>query len=122
MPKSGPAIGLGNVINGNLHDIVLPIAERKVERWFNTSAGFERDNQKQLGSNIRTFPLRLTGLRSDGHNDWDISVLKDVRITEKLTFQFRAEAQDALNHALFGTPSTSPTSTLFGQVTSAPWA
>lgn len=117
--QSGPAIGFGNIIfNGNLHDMVLPRSERKVERWFNTAAGFERDTQKQLGSNIRTFPLRLTGLRADGHNSWDISVLKDFKITEKIAFQFRAEAQDAMNHAIFGGPNTTPTSTQFGQVTS----
>ena len=117
--QSGAAIGFGNVIFfGNLHDLVLPRSQRKVERWFNIDAGFERDARKQLGSNIRTFPLRLTGLRQDGHNSWDISVLKDFRITEKIALQFRAEAQDALNHALFGAPNTTPTSTLFGQVTS----
>jgi hypothetical protein len=117
--QGGPALGFGNVIfNGNLHDIVLPRTQRKVERWFNIDAGFERDTQKQLGSNIRTFPLRLTGFRQDGHNSWDLSVLKDFRITEKITFQFRAEAQDAMNHAMFGGPNTSPTSTQFGQVTS----
>ncbi|MEK7404959.1 MAG: TonB-dependent receptor [Acidobacteriota bacterium] len=117
--QGGAALGFGNIIfNGNLHDIVLPRSQRKVERWFNIDAGFERDTQRQLGSNIRTFPLRHTGLRQDGHNSWDISVLKDVRITEKVMFQFRAEAQDALNHALFGAPNTTVTSTQFGQVTS----
>ena len=62
--QSGPPIGFGNVIfNGDLHDIVLPRSERRVERWFNTEAGFEWDSNKQLASNLRTFPLRLTGLR-----------------------------------------------------------
>lgn len=116
--QSGPAIGFGNIIfNGNLADIVLPRSERTIERWFNTDAGFEKDNNKQLGSNIRTFPLRLTGLRQDGFNNWDISVLKDFHVTEKVAFQLRAEAQDALNHAMFNAPNTTPTSTQFGQVT-----
>ncbi len=111
--------GFGNAIfNGDLNDIVLPRSERTVERWFNTDAGFERNSQKQLGSNIRTFPLLLTGLRGDGFNSWDLSVLKDFKVTEKISCQFRAEAQDALNHAMFGGPNTSPTSSLFGQVTS----
>lgn len=116
--QSGPPIGFGNIIfTGNLQDIVLPRSDRRVERWFNTDAGFERSSQKQLGSNIRTFPSRLTGLRADGYNNWDLSLLKNFRITEKLRFQLRAEAQDALNHAMFASPNNSPTSTLFGQVT-----
>jgi hypothetical protein len=117
--QSGPAIGFGNIIfNGDIHNIVLPRSERRVERWFNTGAGFNRVSAQQLSSNIRTFPSRLTGLRADGYNNWDLSLLKNVRITERLKFQLRAEAQDALNHAMFSSPNTSPTSTLFGQVTS----
>ena len=117
--QSGPAIGFGNIIfMGDVHDIVLPRSQRRVERWFNTGAGFERDSRRQLGSNIRTFPSRLTGLRADGYNNWDFSILKDFPITEKLKFQLRAEAQDALNHAMFSPPNSSPTSSLFGQVTS----
>ena len=73
---------------------------------------------RQLASNLRAFPSRLTGLRTDGYNSWDLSLYKNFRITEKVSFQLRAEGQDALNHAMFSSPNTVPTSTLFGQVTS----
>jgi len=117
--QSGPPLGFGNILfYGNVHDIVLPRAERKVERWFNTGAGFERDSRLQLGSNIRAFPLRFTGLRQDGYNNWDLSLFKNIRLKERLTFQLRAEAQDAFNHAMFAAPNTAPTNTLFGQVSS----
>ena len=117
--QSGPPIGFGNILfYGNIHDIVLPRAQRRVERWFNTEAGFERDVRKQLASNIRTFPLRLTGLRADGYNNWDLSLFKTIRVSERVRLQLRAEAQDAFNHAMFAAPNTTPTSTLFGQVTS----
>ena len=116
--QSGPPIGFGNIIfNGSLASLVLPRSQRQVGRWFNTDAGFERDSAKQLGSNLRTFPLRLTGLRADGYNNWDLSVLKDFPIRERVAFQFRVEATDALNHAMFSSPNTTPASTLFGQVT-----
>ncbi len=116
--QSGPPIGFGNIIyrGRNLADIVLPYSDRTVGRWFNTDAGFERDSNKQLASNIRTFPSRLTGLRSDGFNSWDISVSKKIRITERIALQLRAESQDALNHAMFGAPNVTPSSTLFGTV------
>jgi hypothetical protein len=60
--QAGPPLNFGNVIfKGNLHDIPLPKSERTVDRWFNTEAGFNRNATEQLGSHIRTFPLRLSG-------------------------------------------------------------
>ncbi|MDZ4802495.1 MAG: hypothetical protein SGI92_30420, partial [Bryobacteraceae bacterium] len=94
----------------------IPSGQRSVERWFNT-AGFERDPAKQLAWNVRTFPLRLSGLRQDGFNQWDMSLFKNFRITERFRAQLRAEAQNALNTAMFGAPNTAPANTLFGQVT-----
>jgi hypothetical protein len=116
--QSGPPIGFGNIIfRGNLHDIVLPRSERKVERWFNTDAGFERNSALALAQNIRTFPLRLTGLRADGYNNWDLSLFKTFRFKERYSAQLRVEAQDAMNHAMFSAPNTAPANTAFGTVT-----
>ncbi len=117
--QNGPPIGFGNILfYGRIQDMVLRRAERRVERWFNTDAGFERDTRKALASNIRAFPLRLTGLRADGYNNWDLSLFKNIRLRERLTFQLRVEAQDALNHAMFAAPNAAPANTLFGQVNS----
>ncbi len=67
--QSGAPLAFGNVLfTGDIHDIVLPRGERTVNRWFNTSAGFERDSTRRLVNNIRTFPSRLTGLRGPGVN------------------------------------------------------
>ena len=116
--QSGPPLGFGNVLfQGDIKDIPLPRSERGVERWFNTGAGFNRDSNQQLGSNIRTFPLRFAGLRGDLLSRWDFSLIKNFRITEKATFQFRAEAFNAWNHPSLGNPNLSPTSTAFGTIT-----
>jgi hypothetical protein len=116
--QNGSPMSFGNVIFlGDLHDLVLPAGQRRVERWFNTAAGFERDSTKQLGSNYVTFPLSLTGLRTDGINNWGMSLLKRIALYERVTFEVRGEAKNALNHAMFGGPNTSVTSPLFGQVT-----
>lgn len=121
--QSGPPIGFGNIIfRGNLAGIVIPYAARTPDRWFNIDAGFERDPTRQLASNVRTFPLRLTGLRSDGFNNWDLSLFKNVKFGEKATLQLRAEAQDALNHAMFAAPNTGVVNTLFGTVNSTIWS
>ncbi|MBI3281140.1 MAG: TonB-dependent receptor, partial [Acidobacteria bacterium] len=120
--QSGPPIGFGNILfRGQLADVVLPRSERAVERWFNINAGFERDSTRQLASNYRTFPLRLTGLRADGWNNWDLSLFKTLRFTERVSLQLRAEAQDAFNHAMFQPPNTAPVNTLFGTVNATIW-
>ncbi len=122
--QSGPPIAFGNVIfyGSSLNSIVRPESERTPERWFNINAGFERDSARQLAWNARSFPLRLSGLRSDGFNQFDLSVFKNVRISERIRLQLRAEAQDALNHAMFAGPNTAPANSLFGQVTATQFA
>jgi hypothetical protein len=115
--QSGPPLGWGNVIyRGEFTGIALPSGERTQERWFDTS-GFERDSRKQLASNIRTSPLRISGVRGDGLNLWDMSAFKNFVIREDIKLQLRAEAEGALNHPNFSPPNTDPASTLFGTVT-----
>ena len=116
--QSGAPIEFPNIaFYGNVHDIVLPKGERRVERWFNIDAGFERDPQRQLASNIRSFPSRLTGVRADGVNNFDLSVFKNFRLSERWSLQLRGEGMNALNHAHFAAPVSNPVNSLFGQVT-----
>jgi hypothetical protein len=116
--QSGAPVAFGNIIfNGDIHDIPLDRSRRTLGEWFNVNAGFNRNPQQQLASNVRTFPLALAGVRADGVNNWDLALYKSFPVTERVSFQLRAEAQDALNHPQFSPPNTSPTSTLFGQVT-----
>jgi hypothetical protein len=117
--QSGAPLGWGNIIlNGDIHNINLPGDQRSVDQWFNVNAGFVRDSSQQLASNIRTFPLRLAGVRGDGQNMTNISAIKTFPITEKVRFQFRAEAYNALNHPNFNAPNTTVTSGAFGTITS----
>jgi hypothetical protein len=116
--QTGQALGFGNAIfNGNLKDIPLPVGQRSAERWFNTEAGFERDSRRQLDSNIQSFPSRFSGIRSDGINNWDLSMFKNFRLREGLKAQFRLESFNALNHVQLANPNTSPASTAFGTIT-----
>lgn len=110
-------MGFGNAIfTGNLKDIPLPRSQRTVDRWFNVDAGFERDPSKALSANVRTFPIRFSGVRVAPLNNWDISMIKNTSITEGIQLQVRVEAINAFNHTQFMPPNTSPTSTAFGQV------
>lgn len=118
--QSGPPIGFGNVLfRGDLAALVLDPSERWVTRWFNTAAGFERDPAKQLANNVRAFPLRLTGLRAKGLNNWNISASKNFQISEAVKLQLRSEWLNATNHTHMPAPNNQPTSTLFGTVTAS---
>jgi len=120
--QSGPPIGdWGNIIfTGNLKDIRLPEKERTLTRWFNTEAGFNRVSAQQLGSNVRTFPLRFGFLRADEVNNYDLAIVKKTQIGEsRKEIQFKAELLNAFNHPLLFTSqiNLSPTSPAFGSIT-----
>jgi hypothetical protein len=68
--------------------------------------GFNRDSAFQLGSNVRTFPLRFGYLRADNINNFDLSAFKTTSLTEKVSLQFRAEFLNALNTPLLSTGAT----------------
>jgi len=117
--QSGPALGFGNAIyyGGDLKDAVLPSSERTIDRWFDTSK-FERNTANQLVSSVRVLSSRFGAIRGPNNDNWDLSVLKNTRITEKIKAQFRAEFLNAMNHPFFNTPGTDQYSTAFGTISS----
>jgi hypothetical protein len=117
--QSGPALGFGNAIfNGDLHNIPIPNSQRTIYQWFNVNAGFDRATQNQLSSNVIYLPVRFSGTRGDGMNNWDLSLIKNTYLSEHIRLQFRSEFINALNHPSFSAPNTNPSSTAFGTVTS----
>ncbi len=116
--QSGSPLGFGNALFlGDIKNIPLSSSARSVERWFNTDAGFNRVGSQQLASNFREFPLRFSGIRGDAQHRWDLSAIKNFRLTEGVVFQLRGEAFNALNRPIFNNPNTSPTSGAFGTIT-----
>ncbi len=116
--QTGETLGFGNAIfTGNLHDIELPIADRRAERWFNTEAGFNKNSALALANNIQTLSTRFNGVRADGINNFDLSMFKSLRIKENIKAQFRIENFNALNHVQFAGPNTTPTAAAFGSIT-----
>src|SRR5262249_27592534 len=119
--QSGPPLGFGDVwtlFTGNPDQVVLSKDKRNVDRWFNTDAGFNKNNSLSLSNNIRLSPLRFSGVRADGQARWDLSAIKNFRVTERAKLQFRAECLNAWNHPNLSTPNTTPTNTAFGTITS----
>lgn len=115
--QTGSPQSFGNIIFlGDLHNIPLPSDRRSVNRWFNTDAGFEKASANQLGSNIRTFPKYLAGVRGDGQTMWNGGVSKKFTIRERAKLEFRFEGYDIMNHPNFSDPNTTVTSSAFGTV------
>jgi Carboxypeptidase regulatory-like domain/TonB dependent receptor len=115
--QSGQALGFGNaILLCGPGGIPLSQDTRTIFQWFNTSC-FNRVSSQQLASNIRTVSTRFAGIRGPGVNNFDLSFIKNTQIREGVRLQFQAEAINALNHPQFVNPTTTPTSTAFGQVT-----
>ena len=83
---------------------------------FNTSA-FDKNSADQFNYHVRTFSTTYGNLRTDGINNWDVSMLKNFRIREKANFQLRFETFNVLNHATFSAPNVTATNASFGLIT-----
>lgn len=92
--------------------------------WFNTAVFFNpndlitapmgegRSKAFVFGKTSRP----LGSVRRDDYVNLDFSLFKQFRVTEKLGFEFRAEALNALNDVVFGTATTNVNSPQFGWV------
>ncbi|MGH9659085.1 MAG: hypothetical protein ACRD96_11115, partial [Bryobacteraceae bacterium] len=66
---------------------------------------------------LRTTPLRYGNLRNQWGTTFDYSILKTVRVTERVKGQFRVEAFNVLNTPIFSAnPNLTPTSVNFGKL------
>ena len=54
-----------------------------------------------------------------GLNNWDVSLFKNMRFTERFSMDIRAEFFNAFNHAQFNNPVGNFAASNFGQITSA---
>ena len=92
--------------------LLLNTNPRKGGNYFNTSL-FTLEALGQFGNAKRRF------FHGPGVNNWDIALLKDLRITESKALEFRAELFNAFNHAQFDTPDGNILDSSFGQVLGA---
>lgn len=120
IPNDGGSSGNNS---GNRPDIISPVSyPRTVGAWFNP-ASF-------VAPACQTGPdcwgnFAFDGLRGPGRDNWNLSVLKNFAITERLKMQFRADTFNTWNHTQFkgdgnnGGISLNQGSSNFGAVTGA---
>ena len=95
-----------------------PVIIGSPNQWFNPAAFLAPPNASGFYGNLGRDTLIGPGLAT-----WDLSAIKDTRIHERLSLQFRAEFFNILNHANFNTPNAvvftpSGTSPTAGVITS----
>jgi outer membrane receptor protein involved in Fe transport len=88
------------------------LANPTIDGWINRAA-FVNSPAFTFGNVARNLPRT----RSDGLNNFDISVLKSFAFTERIRLQFRAEAFNAFNTVTFGNPAGNIDAGNFGTVT-----
>jgi hypothetical protein len=99
----------------------LPRDQRTAQRWFDTSQ-FVNPPDFTLGNVSRAIDVRHPGAIN-----FDLSVIKDTRITERVNLQFRAESFNFTNHVNLGLvddtfgagPDGKNSRAQFGTITSA---
>ena len=86
------------------------------DRYWNSSAfDFPRDAQ---GNRIRVVGNSgRNTYQQPGLNNWDLSMFKNFKVTERFTTQFRWETFNSLNHTQFGSANTNTQSATFGAIT-----
>ncbi|MCC7156785.1 MAG: carboxypeptidase regulatory-like domain-containing protein [Bryobacterales bacterium] len=82
-------------------------------KWFFTPeerARFSNPGMGEFGNTGRNF------FRSPGGWGIDLSILKRTPITERFNLELRADMTNAFNHPMFGAPTATLSSTLFGRI------
>lgn len=104
----------GNLNLTNPRKAVLPNATypNGLNPYFN-NALFSAEPLGGLGTASRRF------FHGPGLNNWDMALIKDLKLTESKELQFRAEFFNIFNHAQFGGPQGNFLSSDFGFVTNA---
>lgn len=93
----------------------LPLAQRTTAVWFNSACfgNLNLDNPA-VPSSYRYGTGGRSVIATPGVNDWDIALLKDVSVNERVRFQFRVESFNTMNH----TPLNEPNGTMGGSTLS----
>jgi hypothetical protein len=95
-------------------DPELPDSERTLQRWFNTDAFAAFSPAPQAFGNAGVGIMRGPGLVN-----FDFTLAKDFRVSDRRRVQFRTELFNAFNRSNFGPPNIARDSSGFGQILTA---
>ena len=99
----------------------LSSSQRTLQHWFNTSCfgNVGLDNPADPSSYRFGNSGRMVILNAPGINNFDMALLKDTSVKERVRLQFRAEFFNAFNHPPLGTPDSAMSDSHYGWITTA---
>jgi hypothetical protein len=109
--QSGGALLIPDVLYTGI-DPRLPPDQRSVNKWFNTDAF-----RTLPAFTLRTISTRVPSLLGDAIVNYDLSLSKSTRLTERFRLQLRGEAFNAFNRIQLGAPNLTPSSGAYGRIT-----
>jgi hypothetical protein len=116
--QPGPLLDWNNAFHYGSDISDINNVNRTWNTWFNT-ANFEGNTAKTPnGSNRRVFPTRVPDLRADKTSQWNANMAKNLHLSERVNMQLRLDVLNLQNRSQMNGPSTDPTSTNFGKITS----
>jgi hypothetical protein len=93
---------------------------KTLNEWFDTSCFTYTSLEQDLANGTPRFGNSGRNILSGpGSVGWDAALLKDFRLTERFSLQFRGEFFNFLNHANFGYPGPTVGTGGYGVITSA---
>jgi hypothetical protein len=136
--QSGRPIGVGNVyFTGDPNSVVAHYDKNKDDSPIFDLSGFyfhdaavqtngaddaakqRADQRISLSNNIRTVASMFPNFRGDRVRGIDASLIKNLRVTERIHGQVRGEVINALNQVQFNNPGTAPTNASFGLISAS---
>ena len=103
VPRPNVTAGCDQAVSG--------AAQAKLNAWFNTSC-FTQPSAFGFGNASRTSSIA----RTQGIANWDLSLYKNTRITERIGLTYRAEVYNLANRVQFNPPGNQAGSSTFGVV------
>jgi hypothetical protein len=85
---------------------------RTVDQWFDIS-----QFAPQEPFTLRVLSSRIADLRAQGIRKWDLTLMKKIRLNERVEMRLLGEFYNAFNTTHFAAPNTTVTSRSFGQIT-----
>ena len=116
--QAGGPLGFGNAIftGTNISQANLSSNRKSVQQWLSPTY-FDNNSADELSDNIITLHSMFSQVRGPRSNLLNLAAAKNTRLfTDRLTFQFRCDFVNALNHPNFSNPDTGVASATWGQI------
>jgi hypothetical protein len=108
--SSNAIMGLANTVRPNLVGTVATTGS--IAQWFVNKAAFVNAGNNAFGN------LGRNAVVGPGWQDIDVALIKNTKVTERVTAQFRADTFNLFNHPNWGQPGGTLGAASFGVISS----